>query len=632
MPGESVPQGMWLPPRIGTLFVAANNALDRSRAQCDFLCDGIDDDEQIQEAIDALPASGGRVVLSEGYFICVADITIPEAVTLEGQGYDTVLAFDGDDIRNALTIDGDGVNIKNLIALLVAGAGIGGARPNVIYNDNHDHVLLENLFVYGDESVADDGSDLRQCGILFVDGAYSKIVVCYVSDNDRHGIHLSSPYNCVVEGNYSGSNGYWGILLNSSDWMNIVGNNCDINLGGGISVANSNYCTIVGNDCDTNDTYGILLDGAQENTVTGNTCAGNILHGIYLDDSNDNTISGNTVCLNDSIDTGFWHGVDVNAGSANNQIVGNVCDYNHGRGINVSGPNSGVTGNQCSVNDRDGIYCNGLGCQINSNHVHDNSQDVAGADHGIELGGSADNCQINDNYCDSPGDSQEDGIHLSAGAHYAQIIGNYCSNGMGNGINLAGNNDYCLIKDNYCLDNDDYGIAISAATCEHNTVENNKLTGNGAGAINDAGTGTMLPEIVIDAPNPDGNIGEFPAQLMLDDVDTEIRMKLHCPSTFQQLVRAHVVLVPAAGGDLRRQIDTDFGGVCSEAYNAHSEAVAVDTVAVTANELECIDIAEALTDIAASDWIGVRFTRNGTDVLDTIGDTVYLIGMRMQYV
>ncbi|GAH07755.1 unnamed protein product, partial [marine sediment metagenome] len=71
---------------------------------------------------------------------------------------------------------------------------------------------------------------------------------------------------------------------------------------------------------------------------------------------------------------------------------------------------------------------------------------------------------------------------------------------------------------------------------------------------------------------------------------------------------------------------------CSEAYNAHSDAVAVDTVAVTANKLECIDIAEALTGIAAGDWIGVRFTRNGTDVLDTLATTVYLIGMRMQYV
>ncbi|GAI16405.1 unnamed protein product, partial [marine sediment metagenome] len=97
MPITSVPQGLWVPPRIATLFVAANDALDRSRAQCDFLCDGIADDVQINEALNALPAGvQGRVVLSEGTFNIVDPIVIPaNNITLRGQGRSTFINGDG---------------------------------------------------------------------------------------------------------------------------------------------------------------------------------------------------------------------------------------------------------------------------------------------------------------------------------------------------------------------------------------------------------------------------------------------------------------------------------------------------------------------------------------------------------
>jgi len=559
MPGESVPQGLWLPPRVATLLVAANDALDRSRAQCDFLCDGVADDVQINAALNALPAANGRVVLSEGTFNCTADITIPEAVTLEGQGYNTVLAFTGDAIANALTINGDGVNIKNLIAILADGAGVITARPNVIYNNSYDHILLENLFVYGDESVADDGDNLRQCGILFVAAAYSKIINCYAADNDRHGIHLNNTTNCIVEGNHSSSNGQWGIYLSSgSARNNIVDNNCDLNGYGGIEIAG-------------------------------------------------------------------W--------AENNQITGNVCNLNLGRGMTIVGDYNSIIGNQCSTNHREGIYSSGARCQINDNHIYDNGQEAAGMYDGIGIGGTATSCQINGNFIDSPGDSQQDGILVGAGAHHIQIIGNYCLNGMGDGIQVA-NNNYCLIKDNYCLNNDDYGIVIAGV---ENTVENNKFEGNNGGGVGlqvlDNGTDTILPEVRIPAPNPDSNIGQHAAQQMLDGVLTDVRMELPLPSSFQQLVRAQVILVAAAGGNLYWSSDTDFGKICAaEDYNTHSDTIAANATAVLINDLTCITIDAALDGINASDWVGIKFTRRAEDALDTIDDTVYLLGLRVQYV
>src|SRR4030043_392927 len=51
-----------------SLTVAASDASDISKGRADYICDGVNDEVQIQAAIDALPALGGRVLLTEGNF------------------------------------------------------------------------------------------------------------------------------------------------------------------------------------------------------------------------------------------------------------------------------------------------------------------------------------------------------------------------------------------------------------------------------------------------------------------------------------------------------------------------------------------------------------------------------------
>ena len=41
-----------------TVVVAASDSLNKAAAN--YVCDGVDDDVEIQEAIDALPAGGGK--------------------------------------------------------------------------------------------------------------------------------------------------------------------------------------------------------------------------------------------------------------------------------------------------------------------------------------------------------------------------------------------------------------------------------------------------------------------------------------------------------------------------------------------------------------------------------------------
>jgi hypothetical protein len=90
--------------RSATLIVAASDASPRSKLGADFVCDGTADEEEIQAAIDALPAvggtdeqpiGGGKVVLTEGTFNCSTGFDLDgEVLTLEGQGREeTILEF-----------------------------------------------------------------------------------------------------------------------------------------------------------------------------------------------------------------------------------------------------------------------------------------------------------------------------------------------------------------------------------------------------------------------------------------------------------------------------------------------------------------------------------------------------------
>lgn len=59
---------------------------------CDYLCDGTDDQVEINAAIQALPSGGGEIVILDGTYNINATINIRiDNVTLSGNGSNTVL-------------------------------------------------------------------------------------------------------------------------------------------------------------------------------------------------------------------------------------------------------------------------------------------------------------------------------------------------------------------------------------------------------------------------------------------------------------------------------------------------------------------------------------------------------------
>ncbi|MEN6519204.1 MAG: hypothetical protein ABFC38_13695 [Methanospirillum sp.] len=79
-----------------TISVAAADAPAEVRASADFVCDGVDDQLEINRAFAALPWDGGTVRLSAGTFHCT-DNLVPGAYTiLEGAGTNgTTIAISG---------------------------------------------------------------------------------------------------------------------------------------------------------------------------------------------------------------------------------------------------------------------------------------------------------------------------------------------------------------------------------------------------------------------------------------------------------------------------------------------------------------------------------------------------------
>jgi len=69
-----------------TIVVAASDSLNRGAAN--YVCDGVADNVEIQAAINALPANGGKIQLSEGTFNISATIVFPivKSVALVGMG------------------------------------------------------------------------------------------------------------------------------------------------------------------------------------------------------------------------------------------------------------------------------------------------------------------------------------------------------------------------------------------------------------------------------------------------------------------------------------------------------------------------------------------------------------------
>ena len=342
--------------RSATFVVAADDSSTLSKQQADYVCDGTDDQVEIQAAIDALPSGGGKVVLMEGEYnlgIVAGDhcITLKSKVWLQGTGkYITKLFVENGVQKNAigavtatniiisdLEIDGNKTNN-------VETGPCADSKQNNIYFSNVQYSRIYNVYSH----------DAIYHGIFnFSNGSYNSFSNNELAFNDYRPIHAHSNVNNNYYGqNYIHDNGtvggstYGGLFViydGASD--NIIEGNiiedensiAGIHIAGGTAAANRN--TIIGNTIyisDTN-THGILFQtgaggyGTSNTVISGNTIRGG-RHGILFEAGTHTNVSitGNYIYA-------YVKGIYGVSATQNLQITGNTIIASGEEAINFLG-------------------------------------------------------------------------------------------------------------------------------------------------------------------------------------------------------------------------------------------------------------------------------------------------------
>jgi parallel beta-helix repeat protein len=321
------------PPSAFTVVVSRNPA-----DHADYVCDGVEDEVQINAAILSVNSAGGGVVqLNAGTFNVLGSVIVKSNVTLRGAGGATVIALadnapslflragivrlkddtlsgaakrvhhvtledflvDGnranqvpntDDKKFGVYAEGDDIVFRRVIARNCEGYGF---DPHA-YQDSipSTRVTIENCEAYGN---AIDGFTLD----MVANGTF---VRNYSHDNDRHGINLvTSSRDVTISECRSIRNGATGLMAqNGARRIAIQTSEFTNNALEGLLLRDADACVISGNTFTNNTRSGIVLRLADSTTVSGNTlnesAAGAVGRAVVLLDSAlVNTVRSNTL-------------------------------------------------------------------------------------------------------------------------------------------------------------------------------------------------------------------------------------------------------------------------------------------------------------------------------------------------
>lgn len=220
---------------------------------CDYLCDGTDDQVEINAAIQALPSGGGEIVILDGTYNISATILINRInVSLIGNGRNTQLK------RNWNSNNDEGIVTLNAHYCSIKEIYFYGTRltsySHDIYVKYSNYCIINNNYTYSGESC-----------ILLTNSQYNTI-----SSNN-----CSSSYDGIVLTNTSSFNTIDNNIVNKIETntnsnFNIISNNKSMGATPAITILSANN-TITGNNFSNGSTGIRLWSNATNNLVSGNT-------------------------------------------------------------------------------------------------------------------------------------------------------------------------------------------------------------------------------------------------------------------------------------------------------------------------------------------------------------------------
>ena len=314
-----------------------------NHTNCDLLCDGVEDDVEINQAIQNI-AIGGKITILEGTYNITKQIIVDKQnLTMEGMGNNSTI------LKRMFNTTG--------------GSSTSSAYSGIIYL-SANNITIDGLFLDGNStSYAGETGNYN----VNICGGRTNITIknCNIS-NSYHGIRILIGSKNTIENNIIENNTV-GIYANTLNDSNISNNKLLNNSINHMCIYSSNNLNINNNlsyNSGTNGIYCYSLTNStiQENIIDkvtgdGNTalflsyCNNNIFSnnkmsnvtkggGIYAINSSNNTFNGNNISETRS------YGIRILTNSTNNTFNGNSL-YNT-RGLSLG---DGATWNSVSSNN-----------------------------------------------------------------------------------------------------------------------------------------------------------------------------------------------------------------------------------------------------------------------------------------
>lgn len=279
--------------------------------------DGKGDTDDIRDAIELLPPTGGLITIKEGTYIISSFIDVDKNnVTIEGVGDGTVIK-----LKQGFPDDVAAFKIQSQSNIVLRDFKIDGDASQVNTemhgietSSSSTFIRIENITIVNMEG----GTGVKTNG-----GSNVTITNCNitgVAESTFDGISISTTTEVIISNNQI---------------INCTGDGIRINSGQGM--------TIIGNVCKDNNIMGIDIVGAvgggadlvnRELTISGNVCTGNGDDGISVLRYNRSTIIGNI-----STDNGAY-GIDIGSVADRLLISGNITLGNTSGQIRDAGSNT----------------------------------------------------------------------------------------------------------------------------------------------------------------------------------------------------------------------------------------------------------------------------------------------------
>jgi parallel beta-helix repeat protein len=241
----------------------------------DYYCDGVDDDVQIQAAIDYLGSlGGGELVLTDGNFNISSTIECDNSINIIGKGVYT-------QINSSVTAFNVAYGVTGVSIKLLSVASVPSGSDAGIQISGTNNIVTE-------VNISNFDSGIILGGL----GSENEISICTVTGSSLYGITSSAP-NSKISSCFTYSNTIGIVIFSGGTAHAIYGNISHNNSGIGISIDGSNS-VVSGNIVYSNGTRGIYIEtGSANNVITGNRAYNNTSSN-YLDLGTGTINSGNS--------------------------------------------------------------------------------------------------------------------------------------------------------------------------------------------------------------------------------------------------------------------------------------------------------------------------------------------------